>query len=134
MINEKGISLIELLLVVITIGSIVFLIANLPNALNLISKSKHLSLAKEIATKQIEDKRTINYANLVNDNSPIVDSRMNLLPKASGEVLVEDCDSHICTSGEHIKQITVMLTWKDNNKTQTITLKTLIGEGGINQQ
>ena len=63
---------------------IVFLLANLPNAMMLINKSNHLSLAREIATKQIEDKRAISYANLTLDNPSnppaIVDSRLNLLP------------------------------------------------------
>lgn len=131
--EEKGFSLIESLLVVVIIGSVVLLIANIPNALMLIAKSRHVSLAREIAVKQIEDKRTINYVNLVNDNSPITDTRLNLLPEGSGTVEVGDCDPSICTNGEDIKQVTVTVSWRDNNKTQTITLKTMIGEGGINQ-
>lgn len=132
-LNERGFSLIESLVVIAIIGSIVFLIANIPNAMMLIGKARHVSLAREIAIKQIEDKRTINYANLVNDNSPIVDTRLSLLPQGSGTVAVEDCDAAVCTNSEHIKQVTVTVTWQDNNKTQTITLKTMIGEGGINQ-
>ncbi|MDO8576944.1 MAG: hypothetical protein Q7R82_01235 [Candidatus Daviesbacteria bacterium] len=131
--NEKGVSLIESLLVVVVIGSLVFLISSIPNALILISKSRHISLAREIVVKQIEDKRTINYSNLVNDNSPINDSRLNLLPQGSGTMAVTDCDPSICTQGENIKVVTATVNWQDNNKAQTITLKTMIGEGGINQ-
>lgn len=133
--KEKGVSLIESLLVVVVVGIIVALLANLPNAMMLISKSNHLSLAREIASKQIEDKRNINYINLVSDASPvpISDTRISLLPQGSGTVFVEDCDSAICTNGEHIKQVTVTVNWKDNNKVQAVTLKTFIGEGGINQ-
>lgn len=131
--RERGVSLIEALLVIVIVGTLVFLLANLPNALGLISKSKHLSLAREIATKQIEDKRTINYSNLVNDNSAIVDSRLNLLPQGAGTMEVKDCDPLICKSGEKIKQIVVEVSWKDNNKNQKVTLSTMIGEGGINQ-
>lgn len=131
--NENGVSLIESLLVVVILGSIVFLISSLPNSLMLIGKSRHISLAREIAIKQIEDKRTINYSNLVNDNSGITDSRLSLLPGGSGTVIVEDCDPAVCTNEEHIKQVLVTVNWKDNNKTQEVTLKTMIGEGGINQ-
>lgn len=130
---EKGFSLVESLLVVAVIGSVVFLMANIPNALVLITKSKHVSLAREIAVKQIEDKRTINYNNLVNDNSPISDSRLNLLPQGSGTIVVGDCDPAICINGEHVKQVTVTVRWQDNNKPQVVTLQTMIGEGGINQ-
>lgn len=131
--DERGISLIELLLVVVIISSIVFLLASLPNALALISKSKHVSLAREIASKQIEDKRATSYANLVNDTTSINDSRITLLPNGSGSVQVADCDVLICTNGEHIKKITVTVLWKDINKQQSISLNTFIGEGGIKQ-
>ena len=131
--NQRGVSLIESLLVIVIVASIVFLMANLPNALALVSKSKHLSLAREIALKQLEDKRMLNYDNLVNDNSPIVDSRLSLLPQGNGAVIVEDCDLQICTNGESVKQVTTTINWKDNNKAQTVTLKTMISKGGLNQ-
>ncbi len=131
--SRSGFSLIETLLVVVIIGSIVFLIANIPNAMMLIGKSRHASLAREIAVKQIEDKRALSFENLANDNSPITDSRLSLLPQASGTVVVEDCDPVICTNSEPIKQVTVEVSWLDNNKPQKINLKTMIGEGGINQ-
>lgn len=131
--SEKGVSLIELLLVIVIIGSTVFLIANLPNALTLITKSKHVSLAREIAAKQIEDKRTISFSNLVNDTTTINDTRIAILPAGSGIVTVADCDVTICTNGEYVKKVTVTVSWKDNNKPQTVTLTTFIGEGGINQ-
>lgn len=131
--QESGVSLIESLLVVVVIGVLVFLLASIPNSLMLITKSRHASLAREIAVKQIEDKKTINYTNLVNDNSPVNDTRLSLLPQSGGTVVVEDCLVAICTNGEHIKQITVTVNWQDNNKSQEVILKTMIGEGGINQ-
>lgn len=131
--KEQGVSLIESLLVIAMVGIIVVLLANLPNAFSLINKSKHTSLAREIATKQIEDKRAINFANLANGNSQISDFRMSLLSNSSGMVLVEDCDVLICSNGEPIKKITVTINWQDNAREQTISLQTFIGEGGINQ-
>lgn len=131
--NQKGVSLIESLMVVVALGFIVFLLSSLPGSMGLINKSNHLSLAREIASKQLEDKRATNYANLVNDTTVISDSRISLLPNGSATVAVEDCDALICTNGEHIKQITVTVNWKDNNKTQSITVKTFIAEGGLNQ-
>lgn len=131
--QESGVSLIESLLVVVIIGSIVFLIASIPNALMLIGKSRHVSLAREIAVKQIEDKRMVSYANLVNDSSPLSDSRLSLLPAGSGTVAVEDCSPSVCANGEHLKLVIVTVSWQDNLKAQNINLRTMIGEGGINQ-
>lgn len=128
-----GFTLIELLLVITLIGMSVFLLANLPNALGLISKSNHLSVAREIVAKAIEDERSINYVNLVSDTTNIIDSRLALLPNSSGTVTVADCDVTICTNSESVKKITVTINWKDNNKIQTVTLNTFISQGGISQ-
>lgn len=134
MINrQSGFSLIEHLLVIAIVASMVFLLANLPSALGLINKSKHLSLAREVAVKQIEDKRTLKYKDLTVGSSNIDDSRLNLLPQASGTILTEDCDPQLCTNSEHIKQVTVSINWKDNNKTQSVSLKTLISKNGLNK-
>ncbi|MBI4038613.1 hypothetical protein HY384_01500 [Candidatus Daviesbacteria bacterium] len=131
--SQKGTSLTELLLVVVVVGVIIVLMANLPNAVGLITKSYHLSLVREIVAKQIEDKRTISFVNLVNGTSAIADSRFSLLPAGVGTVVVEDCSVQICTNGESLKKITVTVSWKESNKVQTASLDTFIGEGGINQ-
>ena len=131
--SEDGASLPESLLAVVILGVLVLLMANIPNAMMLISKSRHLSLAREIAVKQIEDKRSINYTNLINDTAELSDPRLSLLPEGSGTVIVEDCSPAVCTNGESLKQVTVTVNWLDNNKDQSIALKTMIGEGGINQ-
>lgn len=133
MLHEKGFSLIESLLVTVIVGSIAFLLASLPNALSLISKSQHLSLAREIAVKQIEDNRAVNFSNLVNDSYPVSDSRISLLPGGAGMVVIADCDLQICASGEHIKTVSVTINWTDIAKPQTAFFQTLIGEGGLNQ-
>ncbi|MBI2040335.1 hypothetical protein HYT18_04650 [Candidatus Microgenomates bacterium] len=133
MSNEKGVSLVESLLVIFAVGFIVLLLANLPNAMFLINKSKHLSLAREIAVKQLEDKRSTSYANLVNGSSAITDTRITSLPDGSGTIEVEDCDENICTSQERIKQVNVTINWQESAKPQTVSLETFIGEGGLNQ-
>lgn len=139
--RDRGGTLVESLLVVVIIGLIVFLIANIPNSIQLIGKSKHMSLAREIAVKQIEDKRAVSFANLGLGSSPLSDSRLSVLPQGSGTVVVGmevapdewiDCDESICTNGEKAKQVKVTVNWTDNGKPQVLTLQTLISEGGIN--
>lgn len=144
--DERGVSLIESLLVIVILGSLVFLMANIPNALILMTKSKHLSLAREIAAKQIEDTRMVDYISLSLGSSAIVDSRLSFLPQGSGTVIVgvrneatEDpddwiiCDPSVCTDEEELKQIKVTVNWVDNNKPQVLTLDTIAAPGGINQ-
>ena len=129
--NLQGFSLVELLLVIVTIGFLVVLIAGIPNSLNLVGKSRHQSLAREIAVKQIEDKRAMQYDNLVNGTTNIADSRIGLLTDGSGTILLEDCSIQVCTSGESAKKITVTVSWKDSGKTQTLILYTLVAKGGL---
>lgn len=131
--KDKGVSLIELLLVVTAVGSLVFLVGNIPNSINLVGKAGRQSLAREIAAKQIEDKRAVQYVNLANGQSSISDARLSDLPFASGQVITSDCDPIVCTYGENAKKVTVSITWKESTETQTVTLETLIGEGGLNQ-
>lgn len=131
--NNVGFSLVELLLVITAVGFLVILLGSIPNSLNLIGKSKHESLAREIVVKEIEDKRNISYINLANGETNIIDARINLFPSGNGKTLVEDCDPLICTNSENAKQITVTVTWKEAGKQQTTRLKTIIAEGGLNQ-
>lgn len=133
MSNEKGASFIEVILVVLTLGFIVILMAALPNALGLIAKSRHVDIAREIAAKQIEDKRAVSFVNLVNGTTTISDSRLSLLPEGIGQVEVLNCDPQICTNSEPIKTIKVTVNWKELSKTQTVSWETFIGEGGLNQ-
>lgn len=130
---QRGVSLVETILVVLALGFIVILMANLPNALGLIQKSKQVGVGREIATKQIEDKRATSFINLVNGTTTISDSRLSLLSAGSGQVVISDCDPAICTNSEPLKMIKVTVTWKDNNKDQIVALETFIGQGGLNQ-
>jgi len=131
--KRNGVSLIELLLVVTTVGFLIFLVGNIPNSINLVGKAGRQSLAREIASKQIEDKRAIQYVNLANGESSVSDVRLSSLPFASGEVIVSDCDPSICNHEENAKKVMVTITWKESTQTETVTLETLIGEGGLNQ-
>lgn len=130
---KSGFSLVEAILVIFVGGLLILLVASLPNAFNLVNKSKNMSLAREIAVKQVEDLRSISFSNLALGTENIDDNRIALLPQGSGSVTVEDCDIAICTNGEDIKLIKVSVNWKENNKDQIVDMVTLIGEGGLNQ-
>lgn len=131
--ENKGFSLIELLLVTASVGFLVLLLGNLPNSISLIGQSRKESLAREIAVKKIEDWRTIQYINLANGQSSINDQRMRLLPEGNGVSFIEDCDPLVCTQGERAKQVTVTVRWQELGKAKEVKIKTLIAEGGLNQ-
>lgn len=130
---QAGTSLVEILLVIATVSFLVILIASIPNALNLIGKSRHASVAREVASKTIEDQRAISYINLANGQSQISDSRINLLPSGGGTVEIADCPETVCAMGENIKHIKVVVSWKEAGKDQQVKMDTLVAEGGLNQ-
>lgn len=124
--------MVELLLVVVTVGFLVFLIGSLPNSIRLVGKSSNLSTAREIALKQIEEKRELKYPNLSYGDQQITDSRLSLLTFGSGVVSISDCDPAICTQGELVKAVTVTITWQENGRDEKVTLKTMVSENGLN--
>ncbi len=131
--NLEGSSLVEVLMVIAAISILIILIASFPNSMNLVSKSQHQSLAREIAAKQIEDLRNLSYVNLVLGETQILDSRVSLLPSGNGKIIVENCDPDICVNDENTKTVTVTVLWKEATKDQKIEINTLISEGGLSK-
>lgn len=131
--NQKGFSLVEILLVIMVVGLIVALISNLPNSISLIGSSKRYSIAKDIATKELENLRLNGYDNLgSNGTSSFNDSRLTSLTSSTATLTIADCPGTVCKNGEtDVKQVTVTLTWKEKNQTRSINLATLISKGGL---
>ena len=129
---SSGFSLVEVLLVMMVVIFIALLIANLPPTIRLSGNSAHESLAKEIASQQIEILRGKTYGNLSgNGTTAISDTRVSQLPGGAGTVTIADCPAAICTNDEPLKQITVTVSWLETKNTTSIKLDTLIGQGGI---
>ena len=130
---NKGVSLVELLLIITAVGFLVLIIGNIPNSIGLIGKAGRQSIAREIASKQIEDKRAISYANLANGTVEVVDSRLVSLPFGSGQVTISDCNPIVCNNSEVAKVLEVEISWKELTDMETLKINTLISQGGLNQ-
>lgn len=124
-------SLVEVLLVVATVGLLTLMLANLPNSFRLVSYSGHQSLAREVAIKSIEDIRQTPYANLSNGDVDLADPRIRQLPSGSGTKSIADCDPTVCTQGEIAKQVTITISWKENGSPKNLVIKTLVTDGGL---
>lgn len=130
--NSFGVSIIEIILVVFTVGFITLFVANIPSSLKLVGNSRHESLAKEIALKNVEDLRTSGYDNLANGTSTISDSRISSLPGGSGQIIIDDCPAQaICQNGEQVKRAKVEVNWTDSGNSKNIQITTLISKGGL---
>ncbi len=129
--SQKGVSLIEILLVVVIIGFIALLTTSLPSSIGLIGVSDKTSLANDIAAKQIEYLRHQTFINLANGSNSFTDLRLSNLPSGGGTYLIEDCPVSVCASDEEIKKATVTVTWSDKGVTRSVKITTFISEGGL---
>ncbi len=131
--NSRGFSLVEVMLFLMIVGFIILLVVNIPSSIGLIGKTRKINLAREIVNQKVEGLRLSGYENLPgNGSSSFSDARLSNLPTGSGEVLVEDCPESVCTLGEvNIKQVKVKVNWIEEGAGETLSVTTLIGEGGI---
>lgn len=128
---QRGVSLAELVIVVIILGFLSLLITNIPSSISSINKSKHTSIAKTIASRKMESLRRITYANLVDGNNSFTDTDLYSLPSATATVGISDCPANICTNQEHAKQAQVTIGWKEGSDAKQVKFTTIIGEGGL---
>lgn len=129
--SQGGISLIELLLVVVSVGFLALLIANLPSSMSAINQSRHASLAREIASKEIDYLRRQTYTNLANSSSNFTDSSLTALPNPLATYEVTDCPLSICTHNERAKQVRVKVSWVESGVNKNVQLTSIIAESGL---
>lgn len=129
--KQSGFSLPEILVTIAMLGLALVVIAGIPNTVRLIGSSQKSSLAKDIVTGSIEGLRARGYDNLSNGTTSITDSRLNQLPDAGSSVVVSDCQSPVCVSGEKIKLVQVSVTWVEQGKDRDFSVTTLISKGGL---
>lgn len=127
----KGFSLVEVIMGVFIAGIMVLVIANIPQAVKLITGSRSEAKVREVTAKIIEDLRLSGYDSLSDGSKAIVDPRLNSLNSVSGVVLTENCPVEICTSGEIAKKVTITITWNENIEPKRFSVTTLIAKGGL---
>lgn len=131
--NDQGISLIELILVVVVVGVLALLVASLPSSIQSIRNSGNTSLAREIASKELDSLRKQPFADLSNGTNSFTDTNLSKLPSPTAGYDIEDCPPEICTSGEVAKIIKVKINWIESGNVKELNLSTLVTEGGLGQ-
>lgn len=130
-VKKNGFSLIEVIIAVFITGSIILVIANIPQAIKLITGSQSESKVREVAAKKIEDVRLSGYDNLANGTTAVSDSKLNGLNNVSGTLIIGDCPVEICPNNELIKKVTVTITWNENAEPKRFSISTLVAKGGL---
>ncbi|MFH0937172.1 MAG: hypothetical protein V1808_02680 [Candidatus Daviesbacteria bacterium] len=137
--KERGVSLIELLLVIAAVVFLVMLIGSLPSSVSSINKSRHSSLARDIASKKIDSlrKQGFSFLDLTTslEGDPFSDPSLTSLPQGSAVYQVLDCPDTICTSSpkEQAKEVKVKVSWNESGDNKKVELTTIVASGGITQ-
>lgn len=131
--KERGVSLVELVLVVAAVGFLALLVNNLPSSISSINKSRHASLARDIAGKQVEYLRRQTYTNLSLGTESFYDSGLSNLPGALATYEIEGCSPEVCPNQEEAKEVKVKVSWNESGDNKFVELITIIGEGGLGQ-
>lgn len=129
--TAAGFSLVEVIIAIFLIGAIVLVIANIPQAIRLITSSQSESKVREVAAKKLEDTRLTGYDNLATGISNFSDPRLNSLAAVSAVTAVDVCPLTICPGGESVKQVTISIDWSENGADKNFQVVTLIGKGGL---
>lgn len=128
---QKGITLVELLLVVVAVGFLALLINNLPSSISSINRSRHSSIAREIAEKQLEYLRKQPYPTLANGVNNFSDPQLSTLPSVTAVYEIADCSSQICQFSEVAKEVRVRVSWNESGDNKTVELLTIIAQQGV---
>ncbi|MCL4367048.1 hypothetical protein M1563_02675 [Patescibacteria group bacterium] len=130
---EQGVSVIELVLVTVIIAALALLVANLPSSVSSINRSRHSSIAKDIATRELEYLRKLSYDSLSNGTNNFTDPDLTSLPKSTASYTVNDCQEPACINGEKAKIVTVSVAWNESGDDKTVDLSTIVSQGGLAQ-
>lgn len=129
--EQKGFSLVEIIIGIFIVGLIVIVIGNLPNAINLVTSSQYDSIVREVAAKKMEDVRLTGYDSLVNGTTPINDSRLGSFSGASGFTVVSNCQPSVCGANQLVKEVKITISWSEKGEPKTYQLVTLVGKDGL---
>ncbi|MDO8638692.1 MAG: hypothetical protein Q7R43_03890 [Candidatus Daviesbacteria bacterium] len=131
--KQRGISLIEIVLVAAAMIALALLLGTLPSSMSSINKSRQTSLAKEVTAKEIEYLRGQAYEDLIEGDNTFVDVSLDKLGNAQGSYEVKACSPTICTLNEDVKEIKVKVSWVEAGENKNVELSTLVSKGGIGQ-
>lgn len=118
-------TIIEVLVSLFIIGGLIVLYAASFNMIALTKTLKNENLAYHIASKKIEDLRNTTYASLP-PSGTFTETDLNQLPSSSANFTISNYSTY-----NGMKEIVVNVNWNDG-KARSVTVRTVVGTGGIN--
>lgn len=129
--KQFGFSLVEVIIAIFLAGIMVLVVANIPQAIRLISSSQSESKVREVAAKKLEDTRLTGFDNLAYGTTNFSDPRLNSLPAVTAFTTIAECPVSLCPSSEQVKQVTISISWNENSIKKNFEIVTLVAKGGL---
>ena len=122
--KQTGFSLIEVVVTLFIIGVIFVLYQVALNGIFLTRNAKDQEVALRVATHKVEELRSLGYFSLPASGA-FTDSQLSSLLQSSASMAISDYNLKT-------KQITVTVSWKENNTNvpHSLQLNTLISQDG----
>lgn len=127
--NQKGFTIIELLVTIVVTGLIIAAVTTLFITIARTQRSTQLlETASRAGEQQIESLRNSTYNSLEADSTiDFVDDLPSELPTP------RSATARISEPADDVKRVDVTITYKDGSKTKKVQLSSLIGQLGIGQ-
>ncbi len=124
---NQGFTIIEVVISLLIVAAGLVIYSSSANSVILNRNTRHQEIALRIAVTKIDDLRTTPFASLPASGS-FTDPLLSSLPSGQANLTVSDLNSKT-------KQITVAVSWQESgsNPSHTVSLNTLITQGGLGQ-
>ncbi len=123
--NQGGFTIVEVLIALFVTGLMLLLYSASANSVTLNRNSKHEDLAHRIAVSEMEDIRSLAFANIP-ATGPFTDPLFSQLPSAQGQLTITPVNPDV-------KIVNVTVTWTEpgNPAIHSVNLETLISSHGL---
>jgi type II secretory pathway pseudopilin PulG len=127
--QEEAFTLMEVLITIFLLAVVLLtLITVFVYGFNLLSRTKQVNLATQIAHEEVEIIRNMTFDNIASLGTAFTNAKLSSLLNSQGTIAVED------SIGSDIKKVTVTVTWDYRGVQLKKDVVTLIAREGINKK
>ena len=127
--KEEAFTLMEVLITIFLLAIVLLtLITVFVYGFNLLSRTKQVNLATQIAHEEVEIIRNMTFDNIASLGTSFTNAKLSNLLNSQGTVAVED------SIGSDIKKVTVTVTWDYRGVQLKKDVVTLVAREGINKK
>lgn len=124
--KEAGFSLVEVLLTIVVLSVVIIsIISFFVYSFDILTRTKQVSLAIQIAQEQVETLKNMKFDEILNlgNQIPFTNERLSKWLKGNGQIFIESVPDDL---ENNIVKLTVRITWMYRGKSKTKDVVTYI--------